>query len=249
MSFKTRSALAMTPTLAIIIGRSGSKGLPGKNSTMIDGRPIVSYSIDDAIGSTHVDRAIVSTDDTEVAAASVDLGIELIKRPAHLAGDEATVCAVVQDTIDRSRSLHEVVVILYACCPVRPVDLVDQAIEMLVRTGADSVQSYTSVGSCHPMWMSRIDEEGRVEPFIPNAVDRRQDLPPLHVVNGGIIVARREQIMAADGSDPHAFLGTDRRAITLEPGEVIDIDSASDLKVATLLIEHGQYRARRVSQA
>src|SRR5690606_27909144 len=121
--------------------------------------------------------------------------------------------------------LHEIVVILYANVPVRPAGLICRAVETLVETGADSVQSYADVGKHHPWWMVRLDEVGRVAPHHPNAVDRRQDLPQLHLPDGGVIAVRRQRLFTAAESGPHAFLGDDRRGIINEPGAVVDVDT------------------------
>jgi hypothetical protein len=122
------------------------------------------------------------------------------------------------------------VVILYANVPVRPADLAGEAVRTLRQCGADSVQSYAPVGKHHPAWMIRLDDAGRVDPLMPTAPDRRQDLEPLLLPDGGVIAVRRA--MLDRGPHPHAFLGTDRRGIVTAPGSVVDVDDAADLAVA-----------------
>src|SRR3954464_1808314 len=90
--------------LAIIIGRAGSKGLPGKNALMLAGQPMVCHTIEDALDASTVDRVIVSTDGREIAAAAQSMGVEVIPRPANLASDTATVDAAVRQAFLDSQS-------------------------------------------------------------------------------------------------------------------------------------------------
>ena len=64
-------------TIAVIVGRAGSKGLPGKNSLSLAGRPMIAHSIDHARKSRHVDRILVSTDGEEIASAARSVGAEV----------------------------------------------------------------------------------------------------------------------------------------------------------------------------
>ncbi|MFG0331281.1 MAG: cytidylyltransferase domain-containing protein [Phycisphaerales bacterium] len=233
-SFEENPPVSVT---AVIIGRAGSKGLPGKNAMALLGRPMVSYSIEAARESEAVTRLIVSTDCAEMRRAAEREGVEVIQRPESLATDSATVDAAVRHAVESDNAPF--VVILYANAPVRPRGLIDRAVRMLIESRADSVQSYAGVGKYHPYWESRIDEEGRVTPFIENQVYRRQDLPPLFIPDGGVIVVRREALLNAEPSEPHSFLGRDRRGILNEPGAVVDIDTKADLVLAEIrLREH-----------
>lgn len=225
--------------IGVIVGRSGSKGLPGKNTRMVGGRPMIAHSIDHARASQHVDRIVVSTDGDEIANAAKEAGAEVVIRPPLLANDSATVDGAVRHAIESISAPQSVIVILYANVPVRPAGLIDRAIEHLVATGADSVQSYEPVGKRHPWWMSRMDEAGRIVPWHRNDVYRRQDLPPVWFPDGGVIALRRESLFTVEPDAPHAFLGRDRRGIETGVGEVIDVDDEIDLMVADAMIRRG----------
>jgi CMP-N-acetylneuraminic acid synthetase len=227
----------MSDVTAVIIGRAGSKGLPGKNTAVLADRPLVTFSIDHARQSKTVRQVWVSTDSPEVAAVARSEGVAVIDRPAALATDTARVDDAVRHAIRAADDHAPIVVILYANVPIRPGDLTDRAVRRLHETGADSVQSYSDVGKFHPAWMVELDDEGRVEPREAGAIHRRQELPRVYVPDGGVIAVTKESLFAADGNDnPHAFFGAERRGIVNGHGDVIDIDSLFDLSVAEALV-------------
>ncbi len=222
--------------IAVIIGRAGSKGLPGKNALPLCGRPMICHTIDAARASRTVDRVIVSTDGREIAGAARAMNVEVVDRPASLAGDRATVDGAVRHAVCEAEDTASIIVMLYANVPVRPDDLIDRAVTTLMETGADSVQSYCDVGKHHPHWMVKLEEGGRVVAHHPNASYRRQDLPPLRIPDGGVIAVRRESLFVPNTGHPHAFLGEDRRGIETRPGDVVDVDDAQDFAIAESIL-------------
>lgn len=233
--------------IALILARAGSKGVPGKNTRPVAGRPCIAWTIEAALASERIDRVVVSTDSPEAVHIARDMGVEAHQRPAHLATDGARVDDAARDalrSIDPDAQQRSIV-LLYANVPVRPPGLLDRAVDLLVSTSADSVQSYQPVGKHHPWWTARIDDatgvvrawEGDV---LNHAVFRRQDLPPAYIPDGGVIALSRRALMldiedVAPG--PHAFFGRDRRAIVNPEGSVVDVDSEVDLLVAEFLLQ------------
>ena len=232
------------PTLALILARAGSKGLPGKNAAPLLGKPLLRYTLDHALASATIERVVLSTDGDELAAIGRDARVEVVMRPADLANDTATVDAAARhavDTCDPGRHA-DAVIILYGNVPIRPADLTDRAVTKLRETGCDSVQSLCPVGKHHPFWMKTLGSEGgggngdTLEPYQPNAVYRRQDLPPAYELDGGIIAVTRDSLFTVAPGQPHAFLGSDRRAVITRPGEVIDVDEPFDLLLAETVL-------------
>lgn len=222
---------------AVIVGRRGSKGFPNKNSRVLAGKPMVVHSIEQARAASCVDHVIVSTDGDEIAGAARAEGVEVVMRPPSLASDQASVDAAVRHAIEVSGVASKTVVILYANVPIRPRELIDDAIDHLQKTGADSVQSYESVGKHHPWWMVRVDENDSISAWHPNDVYRRQDLPPAYFPDGGVIALTRESLFTVEPDAPHAFLGRDRRAVINAIGSVVDIDDEIDMLVAEAMIK------------
>lgn len=234
-----------TPThaAAIVLARAGSRGVPGKNTAPVAGRPCIAWTIEHAQRSALVARVVVSTDSPAAAQTAERMGAIVVLRPAELACETATVDAAARHASIAANLDHPHLVILYANVPVRPADLTDRALALLARSGCDSVQSYQPSGKHHPWWTARLSDDGAVSPWqgqvLNHGVYRRQDLPPAFVPDGGVIAltsaALRLQTPAApDG--PHAFLGADRRGVINPPGSVIDIDEPIDLIVADAVL-------------
>ncbi|MEL6740284.1 MAG: acylneuraminate cytidylyltransferase family protein [Planctomycetota bacterium] len=227
---------------AVILARGGSKGVPGKNTAIVGGRPCIAWTIEHALRSVHIERTVVSSDDDRALDIARSMGAEPIERPAGLAGDEAHVDDAARHAIDAIGHTRAPVVILYANVPVRPADLTDRAVERLVRTGCDSVQSYVRAGKHHPWWTARLGDDGGVRAWegdvLNHGVYRRQDLPAAYVPDGGVIALTPGALHLELGVDdgPHAFFGRDRRGIETGEGEVVDIDTPIDLVVADTLL-------------
>ncbi len=238
-------------TIAVILARAGSKGVPGKNAALIAGKPCVLWTIDAAKAAETVDVVALSTDDPSIVRLGHEAGVAVIDRPAPLASDTARVDDATRHAVQRAesaRSLCERVVILYGNVPVRPVGLIDRAVRLMMETGCDSVQSYVPVGKFHPWWTARVASGGgpdaaRVTPWegdtLNHGVFRRQDLPPAYIPDGGVLVVSRRALfheIPGVPPGPHAFLGLDRRGVISGEGQVVDIDSPIDLVVADCLL-------------
>lgn len=238
-------------TLGLILARAGSQGVPAKNTTPIAGAPCVRWTIEAALEALHrkaIDTLALSTDCDAVSAEARNRGLALIQRPASLATHDARIddtarhaLSTIEQRLDQS---FDALVILYANVPVRPHGLIERAVATLATTQCDSVQSYTPVGKNHPCWTAVVDDAtGIVRAFsgdqLNHGIHRRQDLPPAHIPDGGVLVVSRNALLANIPDvqpGPHAFLGNDRRGILTSPGEVVDIDNPIDAIVADAII-------------
>lgn len=230
--------------LAVVIARAGSKGLPNKAMAVLDDQPLVSWTLQHALASKLINGVILSSDSAEVLGVGQSLKVDVTNRPSELASDQATIDAAVRHAVEVWEKQHhrktDQVVILYGNIPLRPWDLVDRALDKLTQSSADSVQSVYPVGKNHPFWMKQLatDTASGAQDVLAmyqnNAVYRRQDLPPVYMLDGGIIALTRESLFNFDptGKEPHQFLGKDRRAVVTEAGDVVDVDTPLDLLLA-----------------
>ena len=123
--------------LAIIPARGGSKGIPRKNIKLFAAAPLLAWSIQAAKDSKTVTRVIVSTDDVEIAQVAREWGAEVpFLRPAELAEDRSPDLPLFLHALDWLKTnegyLPDFLVQLRPTSPIRPIGLVDEAVEILL---------------------------------------------------------------------------------------------------------------------
>ncbi|MGN3974588.1 acylneuraminate cytidylyltransferase family protein [Tsuneonella sp. SYSU-LHT278] len=184
----------MPERVAVIPARAGSKGVPGKNKRLVAGKPLIAYSFASAMAARAIDRIIVTTDDAEIAALARAEGIEVVDRPARIAGDESPVVDAVNHALCQAQIADPAaVVLLQPTSPLRTGADIDAALALFEQTGTP-VCSVVRVEDAHPARMYRI-EEGRLVPEIPAlASARRQDLPALYLRNGAIYIVGPQEL-------------------------------------------------------
>lgn len=219
---------------ALITARGGSKGLPGKNIRLLGGKPLIAHSIEVARQSTCVDEVYLSTDSTEIADVARSYGCEVpFLRAADLATDEATSIDVVCDALDRLPP-YDIWLLLQPTSPLRTVEDLDGAIEILKKTGADSCVSVTEAHD-HPWLTYSIGLDGAMTRFCADDAGRparRQDLPPAYVLNGSIYIFRPDWLRQT-----RAFLDSSTLAWVMPVERSIDIDDIADFERAEAMWE------------
>lgn len=189
----------MTP-LYIIPARGGSKGIPRKNIKLLDGKPLIGYSIDAARGAgAPDDHIILSTDDEEIASVAESLGLRVdYRRPASLATDTAGSREVIIDAMDwaRGRGIDfDVVVLLQPTSPLRTASDIIGALD-LYHPGVDMVVS-VAPAPCNPYYdcFETSPEDGTLHVCKGDGLyTRRQDAPPAWVYNGAVYVINPQSI-------------------------------------------------------
>lgn len=221
--------------LAVILARGGSKRLPGKNIRKLGGKPLIAYSIGQALESRHIGRAVVSTEDREIARVAVRYQAEVIIRPDELALDDTSSVATLQHTLGYLKEAEgyspDLVVLLQPTSPLRKVEDIDGAIDKLLEIGCDSVVSVCEVE--HPAhWMYTLEGE-KLEPIVEGSreMGRRQDASRVYRLNGAVYVTRRDVVMRQS-----RVMGDDTRAYIMPRERSVDIDTEFDFKLAELLM-------------
>jgi CMP-N-acetylneuraminic acid synthetase len=241
--------------IAVIIARGGSKGLLRKNLRPLFGKPLVAWTIEHALQSRCVHTVVLTSDDADILRVGESYGVASYERPAELASDTTTIDAAARHGVEcwerDAGRLCDAVAILYANVALRPADLTDRALTKLRETQAHSVQTVYPVGVTHPLWMRKLTgpQQDRLENYQPNEIYRRQDLPPVYMLNSGVLAVRRTNLFDVDPAHPHQFLGTDRRAIVTAADDVVDIDCELDLLVAEAILKLRQTQKQRENAA
>ncbi len=175
-------------TVAIIPARGGSKGLERKNIHPVAGKPLLGWSIWQALDSRHVDRVFVSTDEPAIATVATEYGAEVIDRPEHISGNKATsesaLLHALETIAERYGAEPETVVFLQATSPLRKPGDIDRAIELFRRDEADSLISVTCVDDL-TIWEQREGSWNSVN-FDYRNRGMRQDRPSQYIENGSI---------------------------------------------------------------
>ena len=224
--------------LGVIPARGGSKGIRRKNLAPLGGRPLLAHTCDAARGSRTLTRVMVSTDDDEVAAEAMKLGIEVpFLRPAALAGDDTPMLDVLVDLLStlagRQSYRPGAVVLLQPTSPFRRAEHIDAAVDAFLGSGADSVVSVVAVPhQFTPSSLMRLDGDRLVPAQDGPAAVRRQDKPQLFARNGPAVVVIRTSVLL----EQRALYGADTRALVMSREDSLDIDDAFDLELAELLL-------------
>jgi N-acylneuraminate cytidylyltransferase len=185
-------------TVAIIPARGGSKGLKEKNIYPVAGKPLLAWTIQQALASTSIDKVFVSTDEQAIANVAIEYGAEVIVRPPELAGDQASSESAILHALEVIELEYEMpvstVVFLQATSPLRKPGDIDAAVEVFRREEADSLISVTKVDDL-TLWESR---EGRWTSVNFDYRNRgmRQDRPTQFIENGSIYIFTPETLAA-----------------------------------------------------
>jgi N-acylneuraminate cytidylyltransferase len=232
--------------MAVIPARGGSKGIPRKNIKNFAGYPLIAYSIQAALNSKYVTRTIVSTDDEEIATVARAFGAEVpFLRPSEFAQDTTLDFPVFENLLKTLQEIEnyvpDLVIQLRPTSPIRPIHLVDEALEIMLSDPAiDSVRGVVPSGQ-NPYKMWRIDPlsklmtgllsvDGIDEPY--NSA--RQALPETYWQTGHIDVIRTNVIL-----EKNSMSGDKIKPIHINPDFTVDIDKPSDWQRAEWLVWYG----------
>lgn len=225
--------------LGIIPARGGSKDVPRKNIKLLCGKPLLAYTAESALQSKLLSKAILSTEDTEIAEIGRSLGLVVpFLRPAELAEDTTPTFPVVLHALRQMEDAGErfdAVCLLQPTNPLRRAEDIDACIELLESTGADSVVSVLTVPhQYNPMWVYWQSERGEMALTTGESapVARRQDLPPAFHREGSVYVTRTEVL------DKHGNLyGNKVRGYEIDPQHSVNIDTMEDWKLAEKMLK------------
>lgn len=222
--------IAEGKVLGLIPARGGSKGVPGKNIRLVAGRPLIAWTIAAGQASRYIDRLILSSDDDAIIRTAMEYDCEVpFKRDASLSGDTTPSIDVVLDALARCPG-YDWIVLLQPTSPLRNAEDIDQALEHCIELGAPACVSVTEAEQS-PYWMYSLQDE-RLRPLLPaTAVTRRQDIPPVYVLNGAVYVARVTWLVQNPG-----FLAEETVAHLMPTSRSLDIDTEQDIRTFELLI-------------
>lgn len=213
--------------LVLIPARAGSQRLPGKNMQQLGDKPLVGYSLAYA-QDNGFSNVVVTSNDARVLEYAKEVGVEVIKRPDALAGNEEPVITALQHAVNHLKKKYDAVILLQPTNPLRPEGLLKEAMTVFEREDCDSLITVSLNG--HKLGTISNNQ------FIPYNYEmgqRSQDLEPLYYENGLLYIFKT--VLLNQGK----LLGEKNYPLIVDhPFAEIDIDTEADFIKAELYLKH-----------
>lgn len=223
--------------LAVITARGGSKGLPGKNIRKLAGKPLICWTIKQALATTFIDKVIVSTDDSKIAAIAKKCGADVpFIRPKALATTSAKSIDVILHALNwlekYNNQEYDLVILLQPTSPLRTTGDIKQALRLLFVKKAKVIVSVCKADH-PPLWSNTLPPDLNMGRFIKShIIDRdRQALPCYYRLNGAIYVSEAGYL-----KKHRSFLGKDTYAYIMDNDRSVDIDTIMDFIMAEMIM-------------
>lgn len=222
-------------SIAIIPARSGSKGLPDKNIKLLNGKPLLAYSIEAALVSGMFDAVHVSTDSERYADIARQYGAdEPFLRSAETSSDTASSEDAIREVLRRYEKMgqrFDAFMLLQPTSPLRTAGDIRAAFDVMTEKHAESVVSVCEMEHS-PLWSNTLPPDGSMRAFIrADGSKRRQELETYYRMNGAIYLVKTEHFLRTGslyGDDCYAYIMTAERSV--------DIDTPTDFLFAECLL-------------
>jgi CMP-N-acetylneuraminic acid synthetase len=228
--------------LGIIPARGGSKGVPGKNIKLLNGKPLLQYTAEIALESQYLVAVILSSNDKQIITVAKSLGIQVpFLRPEELAQDTTPTIDVIIHALQWYQNqaiFFDAVCLLQVTSPFRTVEFLDKAIEKFIASGCDCLVSVQKVPhEYNPHWTFEVNTEGnlKIATGEEKIISRRQDLPDAYHRDGSIYIMKTEVLL-----QQHSLYGKSISFIESTPELYVNIDTVADWEKAEQMIKNKQ---------
>lgn len=234
--------------LGIIPARGGSKRLKNKNILTIKGKPLIGYTIEDALLSRLMDKVVVSTDSDQIAmVVKSTYDLEVIKRPAEFASDDSPIeealLHAVEYLANEKNYSADIVVWMQANVPIRKKGVIDQVIEKLCNSDADSCVTCRLAQEV-PEIMKKINEQGLLVPLQADVAGIRwQEFPQRYLLDGSIVALRTDNLFKTRGiRKAHIYLG-ERVIPIIQDNSMysLEVDTPDEVDLLEYYLERLEY--------
>lgn len=236
--------------VAIIPARGGSKRIPGKNIKMLNGVPVLAYTIRAAQNSKYVDRVIVSTDSDDIKAVALKWGAEVpFRRPADISEDvptEDVTIHAVKWLKENDGYNPEIVVTLEPTAPFRTATHIDTCVERLLNNKElDSCITVHRIKGGRPEWYVRLKDE-KITPYTDHFLKQgkailkfpaSQIFEPLHVIDGVVFCSRTSTLF-----DYNSLVGENVGALEVGHDVCVDLNWPEDFAEAEAAMKKLNYK-------
>lgn len=222
--------------IAIIPARSGSKGLPNKNIRLLNGKPLLAYSILQAQETGIIDEIFLSTDSQEYADIAIQYGANVpFLRSDVLASDSASTWDCVEEALEQYSKIgkeYDLFVVLQPTSPLRTAGDIIHALNKMLLNNADSVVSVCEADHS-PLLCNTLPEDLSLKKFIRSEITSktRQELPTYYRINGAIYAVGTSYFLNAQ----NIYAGNSI-AYVMPRERSVDIDTLFDFSLAECLL-------------
>lgn len=223
--------------LVVIPARGGSKGIPMKNIYPVNGKPLLTYSLE-MMGKVVFDGdVVVSTDSEQIKEVALRTpGIEVVDRPQDISGDKASTESALLHALhvmeEREGCTYDAVVTLQATSPLRRAETVKACFGKYEedRDKYDALLTLTETRTDY--WIKEGADHYRR--LYPDAPRRRQDREPIYIENSAVYITDRQALI-----DTGSVLGNHVNGYVIPEREGVDINEPIDILLAEELIRNG----------
>ena len=224
----------MKNIVAIIPARGGSKGILKKNMINFCGKPLVSWTIKQALSVKSISSVWVSSDSKEILNLAKNLGANTISRPKSLSSDTATTESTWSHAlkiIEEETGTVDVVIGLQATSPIRESKDIEKAITFFNKSKSDSLFSATEIGDFY-IWQKKKKKLTSLNYDYSNRC-RRQNYSKQYVENGSFYIFKPQILKKLNNR-----LGGKIEISLMEFWKSFEIDSFEDLELCETLMKH-----------
>lgn len=182
--------------VAIIPARGGSKGIKGKNLMDFAGKPLVAWSIIQALAAKEMDDVYVSSDSDEILDVSSKYGAKTIKRPDNISGDTASTESALLHALDKIGAAKNLI-LLQPTSPLRKKNDISDAMSQYLKEGYDSLFSGALLED-FLIWDKNDKGDLCSVNYDYNNRGRRQDRTPQYIENGSLYIFKPEILKAGN---------------------------------------------------
>ncbi|WP_341214778.1 acylneuraminate cytidylyltransferase family protein [uncultured Wocania sp.] len=226
--------------LGLIPARGGSKGIPNKNRKVLNGKPLLQYTIEAALCSKLLSRVVFSSEDETLIKLAKSMKVDVpFVRPSKFSKDNSGTLEVVQHAIKKladEGETYDAVCLLQVTNPFRTSEFIDEAIKKFKTSGADTLLSVLKVPhEYNPHWTFKVSKSGHIKLATGEnqIIKRRQDLPDAYHRDGAIYLIKTDTILKQN-----TLYGKTISYIESNPNRYINIDTAKDWDKAEEMVKN-----------
>jgi len=219
--------------LGLIPARGGSKGVPKKNIRLVDGKPLISYSIETAQKSRGITDIYVSTDSDEIIEVVKLYKCDFLKRKSENAQDNSVIEDVIKEVLQTLEASYDLIILLQPTAPIREAIDIDNVIDMFLEDKKlDTVVSLVELEDIHPARMYKMHNNNEMVPLNKKLERRRrQELEPVYLRNGAIYATRVSSFFKQG-----KFICDQKKGYIMPESKWANVDTERDLLITECLI-------------